>query len=491
MGNERSCCESTKKKKKNAHIDAEVKVEIIKQKKKAKGFLSSVLGLGEDQSIVESITTFINGLTANKTNRQEQLLVEICKKLENLNDKKALITIDKTINNTANKTCDLTIMDQNKTENRTDDSHEAESTMSSTMSIPRNDLYNPYWIDLKLLGDNDIYYLNTKEMTFWQGLLAKYLHPLRKDVDEEKRIAGDLIKLRNNSCFAFFMLNALWVVMQFQFEYVSMVFPNLIIPIGKLYNKPDQKVQLLGLVFLFLFTFILLLQFVSMLFHRWGTIAEILSSTRVISTHKKYRNAKLTVQEAVDLIKEMELEPVGKQDIAGSMVTSTTEDDSNQTDADFQTQQDDDDILPEPEPDYFNHPAVNNVNNWNHRYKEAMSPFVHQGRERHHDLNMSNVYHRNLLGQHGYNVGGETRFSNYPHGGNTQFDMNQNFMNQHNNEMFSPRQSHLRPLHNLDNRVMKQFRALERHDPRFRNTRDGYEPNQLASPLKDHRGFNV
>ena len=165
MGNERSCCESTKKKKKNAQIDAEVNVEIIKQKKKAKGFLSSVLGLGEDQSIVESITTFINGLTANKTNRQEQLLVEICKKLENLNDKKA----DKTINNTANKTCDLTIMDQNKTENRTDDSHEAESTMSSTMSIPRNDLYNPYWIDLKLLGDNDIYYLNTKEMTFWQG----------------------------------------------------------------------------------------------------------------------------------------------------------------------------------------------------------------------------------------------------------------------------------------------------------------------------------
>ena len=101
--------------------------------------------------------------------------------------------------------------------------------------------------------------------------------------------------------------------MQFQFEYVSMVFPNLIIPIGKLYNRPDQKVQILGLVFLVLFTVVLVLQFVSMLFHRWGTIAEILSSTRLISRHKKYRDTQLTVQEAVDLLKEMELEKDGIQ----------------------------------------------------------------------------------------------------------------------------------------------------------------------------------
>lgn len=228
-----------------------------------------------------------------------------------------------------------------------------------------------------------------------------------------------------------------------------------------------------------------------MLFHRWGTIAEILSSTRVISKHKKYRNAKLTIQEAVDLIKEMELEPVSKQELGGSMITSSTEEDSNQTDADFISQMDDDDILPEPEPDYFNHPAVNNVNNWNHRYKEAMSPFV-QSRDRYRNDNLNISHHRNLLGNHGQNIGGETRFNNYPHGGNTQFgynDMNQNFMNQH--EMFSPRQNNLRPLHNLDNRVMRQFKALERHDPRFRNTRDGYVSNELASPAKDHRGYNV
>ncbi len=232
------------------------------------------------------------------------------------------------------------------------------------------------------------------------GLLAKYLHPLNKDEAEEKRIANDLIELRNNSCFAFFMLNALWVVMQFQFEYVSMTFPNLVIPIGQLYNRPDQKVQILGLVFLFLFTLVLLLQFVSMLFHRWGTIAEILSSTRLISKHRKYRDAKLTVQEAVDLIKEMELEKDSQIDLSGSNTFGNTEDDITQPEVD--TQQDEDDILPEPEPDYFNHPAVNNVNNWNNRYKEVMSPHVMQNGEHgygNNGYNMNYAHQRYILGK--------------------------------------------------------------------------------------------
>lgn len=64
-----------------------------------------------------------------------------------------------------NKTMDLTIAD--KTENQTQDLT-VESEVSE-IEIPRNDLYNPFWIDLKFLGNNDIYYLNTKEMTFWQG----------------------------------------------------------------------------------------------------------------------------------------------------------------------------------------------------------------------------------------------------------------------------------------------------------------------------------
>ena len=161
---------------------------------------------------------------------------------------------------------------------------------------------------MKMFGKNDVYFLNTKEITFWQGLIDKYLHPLSKDPEEEKRITHDLKELRNNGCFGFFMLNALWVMMQFQFEYVSVAFPRLQIPFGALYNRPDQKVQILGLIFLILFTLVLVLQFISMLFHIWGTIIEILASTRLFSKHHKYRVSKLTIKEAVDLIKKMELE---------------------------------------------------------------------------------------------------------------------------------------------------------------------------------------
>lgn len=296
--------------------------------------MSLFMGSEDQKGMFENAAEFIQSLVkvpATANHRQEKLLEEIVSRLENLNETKKNLTSGVGANGGATT---IIVPDSPKpggviggagaTEKSTilsqsnmvpDEPNEDQST--ANVEIPRNDLYNPCWIDTKMLGKNDIYYLNTKEMTFWQGLVDKYLYPLNKDEDEEKRVSKDLKELRNNSCFAFFMLNALWIVMQFQFEYVSVAFPKMQIPIGSLYNRPDQKVQILGLIFLILFTFVLLLQFMSMLFHRWGTIIEILASTRLFSKHHKYRDTKLTIQEAVDLIKEMELE---KQDINNNMM---------------------------------------------------------------------------------------------------------------------------------------------------------------------------
>ncbi len=268
------------------------------------------------------------------------------------------------------------------------------------------------------------------------------------------------------------MLNALWIVMQFQFEYVSMVFPNLIIPIGKLYNRPNQKVQILGLVFLILFTIVLVLQFLSMLFHRWGTIAEILSSTRLISRHKKYRNTQLTVQEAVDLLKEMELEKDGLPNATSetNQLTNTTssgDDYSPQIDADSQAN--DDDILPEPEIDYFEHPAVNNANNWNNRYRQAMSPapYANPAAANKRDFHNMSFAQQNqhVLGLNRYNHHETGQMhQHYPNGGVGGNGLNSSVA-------YSPRQHNtLRPLHGLDSRVMRQFRALEKQDPRFKSS---------------------
>lgn len=159
-----------KKKKRKGKNQKEVKEEAPKPAPKPKGFMAKLLGTEGDKGVFESIGSFITSLTSSKNNRQEQLLIDICNKLENLNAEKKC---DKTI---GNKTIDMTIggLENNKTSEQTDLSVESECT---EVEIPRNDLYNPFWIDLKVLGDNDIYYLNTKEMTFWQGesLISNFL----------------------------------------------------------------------------------------------------------------------------------------------------------------------------------------------------------------------------------------------------------------------------------------------------------------------------
>jgi Na+-transporting methylmalonyl-CoA/oxaloacetate decarboxylase gamma subunit len=279
------------------------------------------------------------------------------------------------------------------------------------------------------------------------------------------------------------MLNALWVVMQFQFEYVSVAFPKMQIPIGALYNRPDQKVQILGLVFLVLFTLVLILQFLSMLFHRWGTVIEILASTRLFSKHHKYRDTKLTIQEAVDLIKEMELE---KQDILAydnrMTASNVSNDDDNNHMGDYEPDPDyDDDILPEPEPDYFDHPAVNNADNWNVPAVKIVSPSINMPNQAIAGLNVSNnqvgtggIYRTSTLTLPGAMANPESlvspnmryRFSQDMTTGQQQ-PLFQN-ATQNNSILYSPRQTSLKPLQSLDARVMKQFRALEQRDPRFR-----------------------
>lgn len=314
--------------------DAKPKVE--KKQPKRKGIMSIFMGSEERKGMIENATDFIQNLIkvpVAANSRQEKLLEDIVSRLENLNDTRKTAAGQNTMAGVtvaeATNVEGATTVAGNQTEKTTimlsqtaagaasmgggnEETTNEDQAAAAASAIPRNELYNPHWIEQKVLGKNDVYYLNTKEITFWQGLIDKYLHPLNKDEGEEKRVSKDLKELRNNSCFAFFMLNALWIVMQFQFEYVSVAFPKMQIPIGALYNRPDQKVQILGLIFLILFTFVLLLQFMSMLFHRWGTVIEILASTRIFSKHHKYRDTKLTIQEAVDLIKEMELE---KQDL--------------------------------------------------------------------------------------------------------------------------------------------------------------------------------
>lgn len=448
----------------NAPANGAENAEIQHKKESQQSTKTSIMSflLGKN-GILQNMPLFLQNLMKPAPNKHEKLLMEICNKLDNLKD--APKTAKSAIISGSNSLLEPQSPLRQNQSYASDNPNETQANDSQNeIDIPRNDLYNPYWIDLKYLGKSDVYYLNTKEMTFWQGLIDKYLHPLNKDEVEEKRISNDLIDLRNNSCFAFFMLNALWIVMQFQFEYVSITFPKLQIPVGALYNKPDQKVQILGLIFLTLFTLVLLLQFLSMLFHRWGTIIEILASTSILSRHHKYRDSKMTIQEAVDLIKEMELEKNGNFMFDITATDTTSSDAQNDEPEPDYYDEDEEDILPEPEPDYFDHPAVQDAENWDRR-NNSFGPLSARS------FRNGPAYAYPALQQ-------RSNFDDLP----AKTQMNSSVI-------YSPRQSSFKPLRSLDQKIMHKFRVLEQNNPHFKK-RVREIQTKVLSPNNTNAAFN-
>lgn len=121
--------------------------------------------------------------------------------------------------------------------------------------------------------------LDPRETKFFQGVIERYLYPLVEDKDHQKKMVCELKSLRNNCCFVFFMINTLWIVIIFSLQLVAERIREFVfIPIKRLHNEP-LRFEPLGLGFLLFFATILLVQFVSMLWHRYGTLLHLLAST--------------------------------------------------------------------------------------------------------------------------------------------------------------------------------------------------------------------
>ncbi|UJR10460.1 hypothetical protein I4U23_014664 [Adineta vaga] len=304
--------------------------------------------------------------------RQEMLLQQIIDKLDRESGSQELRKFDD--DNDGNSRDLLIVPGEN-------DLHDnSSSNTTSTTSIcnkSRNNMVNPYWSELPWLGSESIIgYLHTDEITFWQQILAKYLAPLDKDAEEERRISSDLISLRNNAGFAFFMVNAIWIILQFQCEYVSTKFTELMIDIGRPFGQQGTKVQLLGLLFMLFFASCMIIQFITMLLHRWGTFIEILASTKLFEKHRKYKLkpgsdiAGMTSQEVAEVLRELDIQlvvpPVGtapKQSVTFQMepiIKGGTEVHSPDYDENDDDDEIDDfeDVYIEPPIDYFDHPVV-------------------------------------------------------------------------------------------------------------------------------------
>jgi len=333
----------------------------LKKRRKTEVLNDMLWGDGQQRGFLHQIGDVIEHVFRPTAKRQEMLLQEIITKLDRDNQKSfADINIRE-----ANSTDLLIVPGEN-------DLHDNSSTSTTSMcNKSRNNMINPYWSELSLFGSESVIgYLHTNEITFWQQLLSKYLAPLDKDAEEERRIKSDLINLRNNAGFAFFMLNAIWIILQFQCEYVATKFTELMIDIGRPFGRRGTKVQLLCLLFMIFFASCMIIQFITMLLHRWGTFIEILASTKLFEKHRKYKLkpgsdiAVMTSQEVAEVLRDLDIQLVvppvtttaPKQSVTFQM--EPVEVHSPDYDEDEDESDDFEDVYTEPPIDYFDHPVV-------------------------------------------------------------------------------------------------------------------------------------
>ncbi|XP_055344655.1 chitin synthase chs-2-like [Paramacrobiotus metropolitanus] len=205
------------------------------------------------------------------------------------------------------------------------------------MNFPRNqppvpmnngNPLHPSWLDERSLRLADCDYLTANETLFWKDLIIRYLHPLDYDGEQRVRVSRELKALRNKVALGFFMINSLFVLivflLQLRKDELHIVWPigfrqnqtwvNCTSVFGMAKGMADPamygllasltknlsalpvpvettlcpktelvylKLEPIGVVFVFFFLLILVIQFIAMLFHRFGTISHILASTEL------------------------------------------------------------------------------------------------------------------------------------------------------------------------------------------------------------------
>ena len=109
--------------------------------------------------------------------------------------------------------------------------------------------------------------LEKDENMFWKKLAEKELKPKPEKLNKVDELKTKLKVLRNNSVLILFLINVMWIVFLY-----TLVFPQL-----TKYNLPDRAFSLL---FLIIFSVIVLIQFFAMIFHRFKTLLHLLAGIR-------------------------------------------------------------------------------------------------------------------------------------------------------------------------------------------------------------------
>src|SRR6218665_564237 len=189
-------------------------------------------------------------------------------------------------------------------------------------AIRRDDL----WVTDRDLGSGPVRLMDPSETLFWRKLIKKYLYPIDQDRTHEAKIRKDLKTLRNNAVFLFFMLNFLWLFIIFLLQIVQdQLQDTLYIRVPKRGGTDEKHFEPLSVAFLVFFALIILIQFVSMLFHRYGTFLHILASTGLRCCSKQYEP--IAIEDIVQTVKVL-------QQIKGIIDDDDDDDDNDDEDDD-------------------------------------------------------------------------------------------------------------------------------------------------------------
>uniref|UniRef100_A0A8R1TKH3 chitin synthase n=1 Tax=Onchocerca volvulus TaxID=6282 RepID=A0A8R1TKH3_ONCVO len=180
------------------------------------------------------------------------------------------------------------------------------------------------WLNDKCLRRAEKDSLDSDEEAFWNDVINKYLTPIIHDQLEQRHIKDGLVLLRNKICSVFFMANTVFIttvlLLQLQKDCIHIEWPlgpyynHTIVSCGKNSREPIwvvTRLQLepIGLVFLLFFISILVIQFIAMLLHRFGTMAHIIASTQLFCWHKRADHLtedELVIQNAVEIARELQ-----------------------------------------------------------------------------------------------------------------------------------------------------------------------------------------
>ena len=106
------------------------------------------------------------------------------------------------------------------------------------------------------------------EYKFWLDLATNKLKPESANLGKVDELKEKLRNLRNLALLVLLLTNIMWIVFLY-----TLIFPQL-----RKYNLPDRA---FSLFFLAMFSIIICIQFVAMIFHRFITLVHLLARTKL------------------------------------------------------------------------------------------------------------------------------------------------------------------------------------------------------------------